>query len=178
MTFLKDYELLDIAKRPIESGGSVNGKRIWILLQKNSEKLIYELKQKEESSMNRFAKQDSILNTWKHSDQVFEFSSDEQPLVQIGESNFILREKVVHLYDTPDPKASKKEYELFHELANYDAYMLGRWHRNQVKTEYVSNFDNYLSLVDNNPESFKSMIDWVISNYAEIMNEKLMETVK
>ena len=158
--------IIDYAIRPKERGGSLMQRRIWILLRDeqtdSSMKFrIFELKEKGNPAVEFISQQDSIAETWSHSAMVF-VGVDTLPLIRINNSFFIWREKKVSILDSPD---AKKNFDFYQDLAIYNAYILGLWHRQQVKPIFIESFNSYKQIFNKNNVDLIAMIDWLKINF-------------
>lgn len=161
---LRDHTILDVAKRPVERGGSKDSLRLWLLARDPSGDLrILELKEYQEPSLAQYrpqAKADQrvrelFTHYWKDNDP------SSYSLVRISGQTYWLREKKVEVLEFKN-KSQEDEARLY--LAN----LMGRQHLRQAKGP------KYLEQIDTDPERFKEAVKVFVRGYLGLASAALM----
>ena len=160
-----DGEVIDIALRPRERGGSLNQLRIWVLVRsRNSRRRIMELKQYAEPATACYEKQPPV-ERWLH--DVREafwpgLDGSAYDLISLpGHGLFWLREKAVSLIDVPYSSDHAKKVDFLEDLASFDAYQLGLAHGRQTHAT------NYRAAIEHDDEGFRDATKSVEKAYLE-----------
>lgn len=150
----------------------VSNKRIWALLEIEGQRHIYEIKEKGESGLNGYQKQESIVENFNHSRDFFGYSEKELFLVQIGETIYYVREKKITLFDVPYDQKNNKEVQFLHDLGFWGAYQLGLLHRGNA------NGVEYAEFIKENKKAFSDLIKDFRKEYQDILENALEEKEK
>ncbi|MGZ3772077.1 MAG: DUF2252 family protein [Pseudobdellovibrionaceae bacterium] len=142
--FLRDYEILDVAFRVKQDGGSQKLPRFWYLIKNKGEKHIWEFKEAGVPAVSNFAEQPDHVERLEAVDQVYR--PDEEILgpfeyVHIENTAFLLRERF-HNYMDLDPNKIKDEDEIedAKQVYLYFANRIGRWHGQQKAGSDLSSY--------------------------------------
>lgn len=149
----KNFEILDLALLPIESGGSANANngtasesgtiRLWVLVKIENKNHIFEIKPLPEPGVNHFMKQlFERLEGWQEAREFFDYADSDLAPLDIGGNPYYFREKKVTLFDVPYDQLEPKDLKRLKDLSEWGAYHLGQWHaKNDVGQDY-SDFVN------------------------------------
>jgi len=150
--------VLDVARRPMERGGSLDSLRLWVLTKDSSNVLrIVELKEYNETALVSYSLQpekydrvNGLFDTfWKKSDP------NSYKLVDVKDMTFWAREKKVEVLEYAD-KAAEDEGRL------YIANLMGRFQARQAKSA------TYIAKIDKDPEFFKEAVKNFVRKYLEL----------
>lgn len=152
---LKDYTVLDIAKRPMDRGGSLDSQRLWVLVKdKEGKQRILELKEYQETSLVSYQTQPDmnervteLFDTyWRKSDP------SSYSLAKVLDRTYWVREKKVTVLEYQD-KIQEDEARI------YIANLIGRF---QARQEQGA---KYAAKIEQDPARFKAAIKSFIKEY-------------
>jgi len=154
-------KVVDVAARPKERGGSVEGERIWVLVEGADGRRIMELKERETPGVAKYQSQPAV-KTWSkevHDALWPDLDPSSYDLVSFDGGAFWLREKGVSLIDVPYSSEKAKSLDYVHELAVYDANVLGILHGNQSS--------EYAKAVDKQSDAFHDAVKALVNEYLD-----------
>ncbi|WP_413290864.1 DUF2252 family protein [Bdellovibrio sp. HCB337] len=152
---IKNYEVLDVAKRPMERGGSLGSLRLWVLVKdKSGNKRILELKEYQETSLAEYQAQpemnhrvaDLFETYWRKTDP------SSYTLEKVFDRVYWVREKKVTVLEYQD-KVQEDEARI------YIANLIGRFQARQAEGAA------YLAKIEKDPTRFKEAVKAFIKDY-------------
>lgn len=172
--FFPGKRVIDLALRPISSGGSAGFLRLWIYVKNAQDRsLIYELKQLEPTSLAEYQEQEPI-DIWISSlRNIFlpGLKSETLKLVEIpGRGMFWLREKKVTLVDVPYTSQISEDLMYVQQFTNYDAFYLGQLHARQP------NVKSLLKMLETDAD--KEALSRAIKMFEKAYLERAVEIVR
>lgn len=156
-------EILDLAMILKLRGGSVGMRRIWALLLIDSKQHIYEIKELGESGLENYDGQEPLELNFAQNRTYFGYTEKELPLVDFGNSHFIIREKKLTLFDVPSKFEDKEDEAFLEDLGNWGSYLLGQWHSGQTNSQA------YAVAINNNQDGFLLFIKQLRKDYLKIL---------
>ena len=161
--------VIDLAIRPRDRGGSVDELRIWILIEgKNARRRIMELKQYAKPATAIYQPQPSVKQWLSEIRRVFwpGLDGSDYDLVNLaGDGRFWVREKHVSLIDVPYSSEKDNQIAFRDELATYDANQLGLAHGRQAQAE------PYCAVIKADTEAFHNATEEVEKAYLELAQQ-------
>jgi hypothetical protein len=157
-------KVLDLAKRPLERGGSKDNERIWVLVEEKGHNTIYELKQWSLTRLSAWSPQKNLDQWLKETTSVFDPQGNGQNFRIEKLSNgkiYWVREKKFTLIDIPYSADSVSEINFINDLATYAAYQLGRWHGQQTGS------GKYVKAVNEDQDAFREALKEFVKDYLE-----------
>lgn len=151
----KDMKVLDVAKRPMERGGSMDSVRLWVLVQdKSGSHRIFELKEYLDTALTQYSRQpemqerlDGLFDTfWKKTDP------SSYTVSKVLDKTYWVREKKVEILEYAD-KAAEDEGRI------YIANLIGRFQGRQAEGAA------YLAKIEKDPELFKETVKNFVRDY-------------
>lgn len=160
-----DKQVLDLALRPKDRGGSAEGLRIWVLIEDDGRQRIMELKEYQKPGVSFYQSQPSVGEWLKRVRDVFwpDMDGSSYDLVDLDGSLFWLRPKGVSVVDIPYSSEKRKKMEFAADLAEYDANLLGLAHGRQKACE------RYLEEIKSDREVFHDAVEKVVQEYIQIV---------
>jgi hypothetical protein len=165
---LPGSEVLDLAFRPRERGGSVEMARYWALVRTGSQMKIFEFKQVSIPSTSYYGPQQEVFSRykkifetfWKASDPLFKLTTLEGDI-------YLMRPKKSDVFRVKYKNQSDKDIEFGLQLAAYDAYYLGMLHGRQLKD------DSYSQALEKNSDVLLEEFKVFTKDYIDNLKESL-----
>lgn len=165
-------QVIDLALRPVNRGGSIGQLRIWVLVEDRKSRRIMELKQYGESAVAKYQAQPAVDEWLNEVRGTFwpGLDGSAYDLVDLsGAGLFWLREKHVSLIDVPYSSQKDRNIAFLNDLAAYDANVLGLAHGRQAQG------GPYRALVEKDPEAFHDAVKPVVRAYLALAREKFRD---
>jgi hypothetical protein len=153
-----DVRVLDVARRPMERGGSLESLRLWVLIEDPSGvHRIVELKEYNETALVNYTLQPEMQERVNGLFEVFwrKTNPSSYKLVAILDKTYWMREKKVEVLEYVD-KAAEDEGRL------YIANLVGRFQGEQPEAA------SYIAKIDKDPEFFKEAVKNFVRKYIEL----------
>jgi len=150
--------VLDVARRPMERGGSLDSLRLWVLTQDSAgANHIIELKEYNETALVNYSLQPEMNERVDGLFDVFwrKTSPNSYKLVELLGSTYWVREKKVEVLEYVD-KVAEDEGRL------YIANLMGRFQSDQPEAA------SYIAKIDKDPEFFKEAVKNFVRKYLEL----------
>lgn len=158
-----DSKVLDVARRPLDRGGSLESLRLWVLTQeKDSSYRIFELKEYQESALSFYTPQAGMLERTQALKEMYWPGIDGQAytLVSVQGRNFWLREKKVEILTYKDVAAEN-------EARLYVVNLMGQLQGSQAMGR------QYLEKIEKDPVQFKEAVKTFVNEYLHLANTNL-----
>jgi Uncharacterized protein conserved in bacteria (DUF2252) len=166
-------DVIDLAIRPAERGGSLGQLRIWVLAEdSNSRRRIVELKQYARPAIASYQAQPRVHEWLSEVRQSFwpGLDGSAYDLINLADAGlFWIREKHVSLIDLPYSSNRDHDIAFLEALAIYDANVLGLAHGRQAQAS------PYRAVVEKDPEAFHDAMEAVARAYLEIARESFRD---
>lgn len=160
---LSGYKVLDVAKRPVERGGSMDSLRLWVLVtDKSGNQRILELKEYQETALSEYSSQSGMKERVAELFDVYweKIDNASYTVEKILDRTYWVREKKVEVL----AYKSKIEED---EARVYIANLIGSVQGRQAEGP------KYLAKIEADPERFKDAVKTVVKDYltaaAEVM---------
>ena len=164
-------EILDVAERPKERGGSANSIRIWVLLKgrNGGPSTIIEIKGYQQTAVTHYAEQKSPEAWFEeiHSKLWKGLSPQSYRLAQLGKDWAWIRSKKVALFDVPYGIKSEKQKIFLEELSVFDANYLGLLHGAQAGAGV------YAQAIAKDPNVFREAVKAFVRDYLELTKKTM-----
>lgn len=160
-------QILDLAIRVRQRGGSKDALRLWVLVDEGGRLRIHELKAHSPPGVAHYEKQAPLSQWLKQVQSSFwpGIDTDTYELVEVSKGQlFWKREKKVEIVKPPQENTSE-----FEEASFYLAWHLGRLHGSQASAS------EYIAQVRSNPEKLKNSIKPLVKTYLSLMRDTLKE---
>lgn len=167
-----DEDVLDVASRPKDRGGSAESERIWVYTKRaDGVQKIYELKGYQPTSMEKYAHQASPDKLVPAVRSVFwqGIHDDNYQLVQLGRAKkfFWLRDKKVALFDISYDMKKSKNKTFLAEYAPYVASKLGQAHGSQKAAQ------EFAAELKRDPDTFREAVKVLVKDYLRLATSTL-----
>ena len=160
--------VIDLAIRCEERGGSVDQLRIWVLVGDQKSRRIVELKQYSKSAIANYQTQPPVREWLNAVRRTFwpRLDGSAYDLVDIpGAGLFWIRDKHVSLIDVPYSSEKRSDIAFLDALASYDANLLGLAHGRQAEAA------PYRAIVEKDAEAFHDATEPVAKAYLDLARE-------
>ncbi len=165
---IPDAEILDLAFRPRERGGSVDMARYWALVRTDGQLKILEFKQVSVPSTANYTQQQETFARYERIFKIFWQVTDPLfKLTKLDGDIFLMRPKKSDVFRVKYSSQSKKDIEFGLQLAAYDAYYLGTLHGRQLSDQ------KYQQALDMNKKSLIERIKKFNKDYMEDLKKSL-----
>jgi hypothetical protein len=138
---ISGVEVLSLAHKVIDRGGSKDAERIWVLaqFQQSGRKTIFELKQWQVPGLIEYQTQPNFSQVLRDAYTYFwpDLESSTYSLISIDGNPYWLREKKLSLLDIPYTANTKSEVQFIKDQAVFTARALGQMHGRQVQGQQL-----------------------------------------
>lgn len=161
--FARHGTLLDLAIRPKERGGSVDGERFWALVRVGNRNQIFELKERQTPGTASYGPQPEVSEWLRALHATFWPGVDgsSYTLVDLRGKKFWLRDKKVDLVELPESGRDREQASV------YMAWHLGTIHGRQPQASA------YREAIAQDPAAFKEAVKALKDEYLEFAEKTL-----
>jgi hypothetical protein len=159
--FFQGSTVIEVAKRPMERGGSLEGLRLWVLLQDGAGvQRIIELKQYQETALSEYSPQADARERIESLHELYWQGLDPRAydIAEIQGTRFWIREKKVEIL-TYKNKAEEDEGRI------YLASLMGMTQAKQAAAA------KYAAKISKDPERFKEAVKEYVHAYLEVAKD-------
>jgi hypothetical protein len=161
-------QVLDVALRPADRGGSAESLRLWVLVKEpGGLRRIMELKQYQSPGVGNYQKQPAVSAWLKQVRDVFwpELDASVYDLVEVDGLLFWKRPKGVSIVDVPYSSEKRKKMKFAADLAEYDANLLGLAHGRQRGCDLL------LKAIQSDRGIFHEAVEEIVQDYLAIVKK-------